>query len=119
MSGKEHEPGPRGSPQLPQAPEAEVVVPPPFVETAKTESWGARSLLLQLGQTALSRPNTRASNPWWHWLQTYSKIGIRKSITASCPRTRPFGSGAHPSDRASQGWRESVRLPRRGRCCLL
>jgi len=76
MSGKEHEPGPRGSPQLPQAPEAEVVVPPPFVETAKTESWGARSLLLQLGQTALSRPNTRASNPWWHCLQTYSKIGI-------------------------------------------
>jgi hypothetical protein len=76
MSGKEHEPGPRGSPQLPQAPEAEVVVPPPFVGTAKTESWGARSLLLQLGQTALSRPNTRASNPWWHWLQTYSKIGI-------------------------------------------
>jgi hypothetical protein len=64
MSGKEQEPGPRGSPQLPQAVGPEWAAEPLFADTANTESCGARSLLLHLGQEALSRPKTNASNPW-------------------------------------------------------
>jgi hypothetical protein len=57
----EQEPGPRGSPQLPQAPDALGVVEEALACTANTESSGARFLLWHFGQLALSLPNTRAS----------------------------------------------------------
>jgi hypothetical protein len=73
----EHAPGPRGSPQLPQAPEEAGASDELFAETAKTDSCGVSCLLLlQVGQTGFSLPNTRASNRWSHPLQMYSKIGM-------------------------------------------
>jgi len=60
-SGIEQEPGPRGSPQLPQAPDAVGVAEEPLACTANTESCGARFLPPHFGQAALSFPNTRAS----------------------------------------------------------
>jgi len=73
----EHAPGPRGSPQLPQAPEGAGAADELFAETAKTDSWRVRSLLLlQVGQTGFSLPNTSVSNRWSHPLQMYSKIGM-------------------------------------------
>jgi hypothetical protein len=72
----EHAPGPRGSPQLPHAPELGTEPDALFAETAKTESWGVKALLSHLGQAGLSLANTRASNRWSHCLQTYSKIGM-------------------------------------------
>jgi len=58
----EHAPGPRGSPQLPHAPEVAVEADPLFAETAKTESWGVKDLLSHLGQAGFWLPNTMASN---------------------------------------------------------
>jgi hypothetical protein len=73
----EHEPGPRGSPQLPHAPEGAGAADELFAETAKTDScWVSCLLLLQVGQTGFSLPNKRASNRWSHPLQMYSKIGM-------------------------------------------
>ena len=57
----EQEPGPRGSPQDPQAPEGTLELDAAFAETAKTESCGASFLLLHLGQEAFSFPKTKAS----------------------------------------------------------
>jgi hypothetical protein len=61
QSGIEHEPGPRGSPQLPHTPDGMLELDVPFADTAKTESCGASLLLLHLGQEAASSPKTRAS----------------------------------------------------------
>jgi len=58
----EHAPGPRGSPQLPHAPEVAGDPDALFDETAKTESWGVKALLSHLGQAGFSLPNTRTSN---------------------------------------------------------
>lgn len=61
MSPSEQEPGPRGSPQLPQGP-ADGALPKlaaedaPFAETANTESCGASFLLWHLGHSAFSLP---------------------------------------------------------------
>jgi len=82
----EQEPGPRGSPQLPQAPEGIAEAEEdddPFAETAKTESWGARLLLWHFGQEAFSFPITRASKRWSHSLQEYSKIGMTIRVVCS------------------------------------
>ena len=76
MSGNEHAPGPRGSPQEPQAPIDGAEDDIPFAETAKTENFGVRLLLWHFGQEAFSLPKTRASNSWSQLLHTYSKIGI-------------------------------------------
>ncbi len=57
----EQEPGPRGSPQDPQAPEGTLELDAAFAETAKTESCGASFWLLHLGQEAFSFPKTKAS----------------------------------------------------------
>jgi hypothetical protein len=63
MSDREHAPGPRGSPQVPQAPDEALEKAPFLAGTAKTESWGDRLLLRHLGQEeGLSFPSTRASN---------------------------------------------------------
>jgi hypothetical protein len=73
----EHAPGPRGSPQLPQPPEGAGAADELFAETAKTDScWASFLLLLQVGQTGFSLPNTSVSNRWSHPLQMYSKIGM-------------------------------------------
>jgi len=73
----EHAPGPRGSPQLPQAPADAGAADELFAETAKTDScWVSSLLLLQVGQTGFSLPNMRASNRWSHPWQMYSKIGM-------------------------------------------
>jgi len=78
----EHAPGPRGSPQLPQAPEEAGAADELFAETAKTDScWASFLLLLQVGQTGFSLPNTRVSNRWSHPLQMYSKIGMTTGYT--------------------------------------
>lgn len=75
----EQEPGPRGSPQLPQGPgagrEPELLLGP----TAKLESCCWSLPLLQDGHSGRAPPReliTRASNWWPHSLQMYSKMGI-------------------------------------------
>jgi hypothetical protein len=61
-SGMEQEPGPRGSPQLPQGPGAMGVADEdPLACTANTESCDARFLPLHFGQLAFSFPSSRAS----------------------------------------------------------
>ena len=57
----EQEPGPRGSPQLPQAPDAMGAAELPLACTANTDSKDAKFLLRHFGQLAFSLPNTRAS----------------------------------------------------------
>jgi hypothetical protein len=57
----EQEPGPRGSPQLPQAPVDIGVAEVPLACTANTDSWDARFLLWHFGQLAFSFPSTRTS----------------------------------------------------------
>jgi hypothetical protein len=52
MSGMEQAPGPRGSPQLPQAPALGDALAEPFVDIAKTESCCASFLLWHLGHFA-------------------------------------------------------------------
>jgi hypothetical protein len=63
-SGMEHAPAPRGSPQAPHGlPEDEAeALGVPLAETANTESCGVSFLLWHLGHSALSLPNTNASN---------------------------------------------------------
>ena len=63
-SGREQAPGPRGSPQAPQALPADGVAELLFVFalTANTESCGASSLLWHLGHAAFCLPYTKASN---------------------------------------------------------
>jgi hypothetical protein len=74
----EQEPGPRGSPQDPQAPgleldeEAQSPVPP----TAKAEISLSSLVALQEGQAGEAEPWTIASKRWRHSWQTYSKIGM-------------------------------------------
>ena len=81
----EHAPGPRGSPQLPHAPAEGEALAVPFAATANTESCRARFLLWHLGHSAFWFPYTKASNPWSHSLQTYSKMGmIRLLATTYC-----------------------------------
>ncbi len=59
----EHVPGPRGSPHDPQPPIVGAGLEAnPFAETANTESFGVSFLPLHLGHSALSLPNTSASN---------------------------------------------------------
>lgn len=73
----EQDPGPRGSPQLPQAPEAEAPEEDdPLVCTANTDSWDARFLPWHFGQLAFSFPKTKASKRESQSLQVYSNIGI-------------------------------------------
>jgi hypothetical protein len=61
-SGREQDPGPRGSPQEPQAPVDDEADEPLFVLTANTESCAASLLLWHLGHSAFCLPYTRASN---------------------------------------------------------
>jgi hypothetical protein len=61
-SGIEQEPGPRGSPQLPQAPDGVGIADEePLAWTAKTDNCEARFLPRQFGQLAFSLPITKAS----------------------------------------------------------
>lgn len=61
---REQAPGPRGSPQDPQAPDDGDgwLASEPLLETANVESWGASFLLLHFGHCAVSLPYTNASN---------------------------------------------------------
>lgn len=68
----EQEPGPRGSPQLPQGPAARRGAGAPGADIANTDSLGASFLPAHLGQAAFCEPKTSASNSWWHSLQAYS-----------------------------------------------
>jgi len=74
----EHEPGPRGSPQLPHGlgDDEKLFCEPP---TAKLESCWSRLWLEHDGQVGSSEPRTTASKWRSHSLQMYSKIGIKKS----------------------------------------
>jgi hypothetical protein len=56
MLRMEQAPGPRGSPQDPQAPEAGADEELPLAATAKTESWGSSFLVWHLGHSAFSLP---------------------------------------------------------------
>src|SRR5213593_3533975 len=77
----EQEPGPRGSPQVPQepaspndsAPSAEASPPPP---TAKVENCFSRSPPPHPGQEGGADPITRASNRFEQDRQMYSNSGI-------------------------------------------
>src|ERR1019366_5318453 len=75
----EQAPGPRGSPQLPHGPPEGALPTEPFAETANTESCGASFLLWHFGHSAFCLPKTSASNACWHSLQTYSKMGMKKT----------------------------------------
>ena len=58
----EQEPGPRGSPQLPQAPDGAMgAAELPLVCTANTDSKEAKFLPWHFGQLASFLPKTRAS----------------------------------------------------------
>jgi hypothetical protein len=74
----EQEPGPRGSPQLPQAPDGTDPIDAPLACTANTESSAARFFPLHFGQLAFSFPMIRASKEFLQSLQVYSKIGISR-----------------------------------------
>ena len=52
----EQEPGPRGSPQLPQDPAARRGAAAPGADTENTDSLGASFLLSHLGQAAFCEP---------------------------------------------------------------
>lgn len=59
MSPREQAPGPRGSPQDPQAPRGDEDsdgAEEPLAETAKTESCGASLVVWHFGQLAFSFP---------------------------------------------------------------
>ena len=84
-------PGPRGSPQLLHG-LADGVGADPLAATANTESWGASFLLWHLGHSALSRPNTRASNSCSQSWQMYSKIGMVPSPSMRRCRLAPRSS---------------------------
>jgi len=56
MSPSEQAPGPRGSPQDPQAPAGLAEFDAPLAETAKTESCGSSLVALHLGHEASSLP---------------------------------------------------------------
>jgi len=75
----EQAPGPRGSPQLPQAPLGAADgedCEDPLADTANTESSCASLRLWHFGHEAFSAPNTRASKRWSHCLHVYSKMGM-------------------------------------------
>lgn len=75
----EQEPGPRGSPQLPQAPDGMGVADDePLVWTANTDNRDAKSLPPHIGQEDFCFPSTMASKAWLQALQVYSNIGIRR-----------------------------------------
>lgn len=58
----EQEPGPRGSPQLPQGPTEGAVLDDSFDRAANTESCGANFLLRHFGHSAFWLPMTSTSN---------------------------------------------------------
>src|SRR5438128_8518052 len=72
----EQEPGPRGSPQLPHAPEGIAVTDEPLDWTANTDIREASFLPWHFGQLAFSFPITKASKEWLQSLQVYSNRGI-------------------------------------------
>jgi hypothetical protein len=93
----EQEPGPRGSPQLPQGPAEGAGLADPFLaDTANTESCAARFLLWHFGHSAFRLPITSASNECSHCLQTYSKIGMiaLQSLTLFKINCREFANPA-------------------------
>src|SRR5262249_24657351 len=82
MSSSEQEPGPRGSPQLPQGPgsplnEAAVLLPP---LTANLESCWFSFLLSHFGHFGVFDPSTIASKRCSQSPQMYSNIGILNQI---------------------------------------
>src|SRR5208282_1264706 len=74
-------PGPRASPQEPHGPAARdgSEGAPLRVDTAKTDSCASSFLLWHFGHSAFCLPKIRASNSCWHSLQTYSKMGMKKT----------------------------------------
>jgi len=56
MSPREHAPGPRGSPQEPQAPLGDAEAVEPLAETAKTESCRSSLVVWHLGHSAFCLP---------------------------------------------------------------
>src|SRR5262249_44446013 len=98
------EPGPRGSPQVPQEPPDIGAAAPagfPTPLTAKVEYSFSRSTLWQAGQAGRVFPKTSASKRRLHFRQTYSKRGMRDSSR------EPDGYGAEstrtPTPRRSPG----------------
>jgi hypothetical protein len=76
----EQEPGPRGSPQLPQGPGAEREEELLLGPTAKVESCCWSFALWQDGHSARFEPRTTASKWWPHSWQMYSKMGISNRL---------------------------------------
>jgi hypothetical protein len=62
MSGIEQAPGPRGSPQLPQAPTDADALAELLADIAKTDNCCVSFLLWHFGHSALPLPYTNASN---------------------------------------------------------
>ena len=56
MSPREQAPGPRGSPQDPQARDGDAEGDEPFAETANTESCGSSLVAWHLGHSAFCLP---------------------------------------------------------------
>jgi hypothetical protein len=75
----EQAPGPRGSPQAPQAAMgmASAADPSPFTPAANTDSCFSRDVLLHEGHSTVVDARTSVSKWLLHPLHTYSNIGIR------------------------------------------
>jgi len=79
----EQAPGPRGSPQVPQAPRPSALPGPrelPVTAENVERSFSSFALRHE-GHWGRSRPKTRVSNSWSHSLQRNSKIGIRSTLS--------------------------------------
>lgn len=79
----EQAPGPRGSPQDPQAPDPLVLAQSELAPTPKGENCFCSFVALHDGQAGVVEPCTIASNRWLHSWQRYSKMGMK----FSCVRT--------------------------------
>lgn len=80
----EQAPGPRGSPQVPQAPRPSALPGPrelPVTAENVERSFSSFALRHE-GHWGRSRPKTRVSNSLSHSLQRYSKMGIFQAVGA-------------------------------------
>jgi hypothetical protein len=77
----EQEPGPRGSPHDPHAPELLELAQSAFAPTPNEENCFCSFVALHDGQAGVVEPCTSASNRWLHSWQRYSKMGMMFSCS--------------------------------------
>ena len=95
------EPGPFGWPHEPHGPAATDVASGFDPAVAKTDSFFARSVEWQLGQSATVLARTRVSNSCPHLLHAYSKIGMAGSSCVAHYKLGPLGCAKTAMEGAS------------------